>query len=195
MAPRIGLSDADRYGWPGVPASTLAETCTPIARQIARARVRSVGFIPAAGALAHGEALAPLIVAIGEALLGFLSEEIGIIDSWPTWPWGDAAVDHRSIYRQRWLAPRIVELAPLPCGDPQAAAVALQATLASRPERTAVILVNLAGYVEPGVIPSALDFVDGAILVVASRRTLCGGLARMARFVPGRKNLGAVLVA
>ena len=194
MPSRIGPSDAERYGWPGVSAGAIAETCTPIARQIARARVSSVGFILAAGALRRRESLAPLVVAVGDALLGFLADDVGIIDSWPTWPWGEAAVDNRSIYRQRRLAPRIVELAPLPCGNPQAAAVALQATLSTRPASVAIVLVNLAGYVVPGVVPPALDFVQAAILVVGLRRTRRQSPARMSGSIPPAKNLGVVLV-
>jgi hypothetical protein len=195
MAPRIGPSDAERYGWPGVPAGKLAETCGPIARQIVRSGARSVGLVPAAGALPGGRSLAPLVAALGEALLGFSPQDVGLVDSWPTWPWGEAAApDLRSIYRQRRLAPRIVEIAPLPCGDPQAATAALQATLASRPPGLAVVLVNLAEYTQAGVVPPAVDFLDGAIVVVALRRTLAGGLSRMAHFIPAAKNLGVVLV-
>jgi hypothetical protein len=57
-----------------------------------------------------------------------------------------------------------------------------------------VVLVNLAGYAAPGVVPSAIDFLEGAILVVAPRRSFAGGVSRMARFIPAGKRLGAVLV-
>ena len=195
MPSRIGPSDADRYGWPGVPAGVLAETCTPVARQIARARVGSVGFVPAAGALGKGASLAPLVVAVAEALLGFVSDDVAIVDSWPTWPWGEAmAPQGLAIYRERRLAPRIVEVAPLPCGDSQAATAALRATLASRTTGQAIVLVNLAGYAVPGVIPPALELVAGAVLVVRPRRTPMGSLARSTRAIPPGKGLGVILV-
>jgi len=195
MSSRIGPSDADRYGWPDVPSGVLAETYTPIARRIARAHVRTVGFLAAGRALAGETSLAPFVAAVGEALLGFLSGDVGIVDSWPTWPWGEALEkDDRSIFRQRRLAPRIVELAPTPCGDPEAATVALQATLARLPAGLAVTLLNLAGYAEPGVIPSAADHVERTVVVVASRRTHVGGLVRMTRSLGQPKNLGVVLI-
>jgi len=195
MPSRIGPSDADRYGWPGVPTGVLAETCTPVARQIARSKAGSVGFIPAAGALGKGASLAPLVVAVAEALLGFVSDDVAIVDSWPTWPWGEAlAPQGQAIYRERRLAPRIVEIAPLPCGDPQAATIALRATFGSRTAGQGIVLVNLAGYAAPGVIPPALELVAGAVLVVRPRRTPMASLARSAHVIPPGKNLGVILV-
>ena len=194
-SPPIGPSDVKRYGWPGLSAQTLAGSCAPIARQLARANVGTVAFVPAARALVEGASLAPLICAIGEALLGFLPGEVGIIDDWPTWRWGEAAEPgSRLIYRRRSLAPRIIELAPLPCGDPEAASVALRGTLETRPPELVVTLVNLSGYAKPGVVPSAAEFHAGVVLLATRGRTLGRGLVHMARFLAPEKNLGTVLV-
>ncbi len=111
----------------------------PAARAIVRAQARTVGFVPAAGALARGESLAPLVMAVAKALLRFLAGDVAIIDSWPTWPWGEAfQPGNRSMYRQRQLEPRLSELAPTPCGDQFAAAVGVAARPSSpgrRPRR------------------------------------------------------------
>jgi hypothetical protein len=160
-----------------------------------RANVRTVAFVPAARALRDGSSLAPLVCAIGEALLGFVSGEVGIIDAWPTWRFGEAVErGARSIYRRRPLAPRIIELAPLPCGDPEAASLALRATLETRPPELGLTLVNMDGYAKPGVVPSAAEIHDGIVLIAARGRTLRGGVAWMARFIAPEKNLGTILV-
>lgn len=195
MSTLVGPSDVERYGWPGVSADELAASCAPIARRIARANVSSVAFVPAEATSVAGASPAPLLCAIAEALLGFIPGEVGIVDAWPTWRWGEAMDrESRSIYRRRSLAPRISELAPLPCGDAQAAAVALRAALETRPRELGVTLVNLAGYADPGVVPAAAELHDGVVLLAARRRTRRAGLDRLARSLPPEKNLGTVLV-
>ncbi len=191
----VGPPDAERYGWPGVSPETLSATGAPAARAIVRAQARTVGFVPAGRALAGGQSLAPLVMAVAEALLRFVAGEVAIIDSWPTWPWGEPfQPGDRSMYRQRLLAPRLSELAPAPCGDQFAAAVALQATLESRPATTGVVLVNLAAYSKPGVVPSVVDLLDGVVVVATRDRTPVGGLRRMRSYLPEAKRLGVVLV-
>ena len=40
------------------------------------------------------------------------------IDTWRTWPWGEAVEwGQTAAHRSRWLQPRILEIAPVPCGD------------------------------------------------------------------------------
>ncbi|MES1208667.1 MAG: hypothetical protein ABUS79_22240 [Pseudomonadota bacterium] len=191
----MGPSDAERYGWPGLSPETLSATGAPAARSIVRAQARTVGFVPAGRALAHGQSLAPLVMAVAQALLRFLAGEVAIIDSWPTWPWGEPfQPGDRSMYRQRQLAPRLSELAPTPCGDQFAAAVALQATLESRPASAAVVLANLTAYSKPGVVPSVVDLLDGVVVVAARQRSPVGGLRRMRSYLPEAKRLGVVLV-
>jgi len=188
-------SDAERYGWAGLSADALSATGAPAARAIVRAHARTVGFVPAGRALARGQSLAPLVKAVAEALLRFLADDVAIVDSWPTWPWGEAfQPGDRSMYRQRQLAPRLIELAPTPCGDQFAAAVALQATLESRPASAGVVLVNLAEYSKPGVVPSVVDLLDGVVVVAARYRTPVGGLRSMRGYIPEAKRLGVVMV-
>ncbi len=199
IRPGVGPSDrptdAERYGWRGLSAEALSATGAPAARAIVRAQARTVGFVPAAGALARGESLAPLVMAVAKALLRFLAGDVAIIDSWPTWPWGEAfQPGDRSMYRQRQLEPRLSELAPTPCGDQFAAAAALHATLESRPTTIAVVLANLTAYSKPGVVPSVVDQLDGVVVVAARHRTHVGGLGRMRAYIPEPKRLGVMLV-
>ncbi|HVY36598.1 MAG TPA: hypothetical protein VHM31_01645 [Polyangia bacterium] len=195
VRPTAGPSDAERYGWPGLSADAQSATGAPAARAIVRAQARTVGFVPAARALAREQSLAPLVRAVAEALLRFLATDVAIVDSWPTWPWAEAfQPGDRSMYRQRELAPRLIELAPTPCGDPFAAAVALQGTLETRPGSAGVVLVNLAEYSKPGVVPSLVDQLDGVVIVAARYRTPVGGLGRMRSYIPEAKRLGVVMV-
>ena len=191
----LGPSDEERYGWPDVAPGVLEGACTPVARHLVRACVGTVGFLPAAGALPPGADLAPLIAQVAGAALGFVTGDVALIDSWRTWIWGQAMeVGDESLYRKRLLRPRLLELAPLPCGDPEAATLALEATLSRRPEGLGLVLVNLAGYGEPGTMPAALDTVDGVVLLARARRSRRAAFERMARFLPAAKNLGAILL-
>lgn len=197
----LGPSDEDRYGWPGADegprAGALDGTCASIARHLIRAGVSRVGLLPAAGALPEGASAAPLLSRLANALLGFLPEDrsVGLIDTWPSWPWGPAMeAGDTSLFRTRALRPRVLELSPVPCGDADAAASTLEATLRAKPPGLALVLSNLAGYVAPGAMPPAVDSMDGVILLAGRRRTWGGGLLRMVRFLPPKKNLGTILV-
>lgn len=195
VRPTVGATDAERYGWPGLSSERLSATGAPVARAIVRAQARTVGFVPAARALAGGQSLAPLVMAVAEALLKFLATDVAIVDTWPTWSSGEAfQPGDRSMYRQRLLAPRLMELAPTPCGDEFAAAVALQVTLESRPASAGVVLANLTAYSKPGVVPSVVDQLDGVVVVAARYRTPVGGLGRMRSYIPEAKRLGVVMV-
>lgn len=190
----LGPSDEERYGWPDVDTGEIAGTCMPVARHLVRAQVGSVGFLPAAGALPAGADLAPLIAHVAGAARGFLTGDVGLIDTWRTWGWGPAMeAGDRSLFRQRELRPRVFELAPLPCGDAEAATAALEATMSRRPEGLGLVLVNLAGYGPPGTMPAALDTVEGVVLLARAGHSRRAAVARMARFLPAAKNLGAIL--
>jgi hypothetical protein len=135
MPVNVGPSDADRYGWPGPPEDELGIAATRIARHIARARPRVVALLPVGGRQPLEDRLAPAMLRLAEALLGFSDGNVGLIDTWRTWPWGEAVEwGQTAAHRSRWLRPRILEIAPVPCTDASAAAVALQNALAARPE-------------------------------------------------------------
>jgi hypothetical protein len=190
----IGPSDEERYGWPGVAPGVIDGACVPVARHLVRAHVGSVGFIPAAGALPPGADLGPLIAHVAGAVLGFTTANVAIVDTWRTWGWGEAMeAGERSLYRKRELRPRVFEIAPLPCGDAEAATAALEATLSRRPEGVSLVLVNLAGYGEAGTMPAALDTVEGVVLLARAGHSRRAPVERMARFLPAAKNLGAIL--
>jgi hypothetical protein len=195
MPVTVGPSDADRYGWPGPPGEALEVEATRIARHIVRARPGVVALLPVEGQEVLDDRLAPMLLRVAEALLGFADGDVAVIDTWRTWPWGEA-VDwgQTAAHRSRWLKPRILEIAPVPCGDGAAAAVALENALAARPKGLTTTLVNLGGYAAPGAAPSALRLVNGVVLVVSARRTRQRPVAEMARRLSDGKLLGAILI-
>ena len=195
MSINVGPSDAARYGWPGAPEGALAAGTTRVARLLARAGARVVGFLPVDTALDPPERVAPLLARVADAQLGFVGEEVAIIDAWPTWPWGEVvAAGDAAAHRMRWLRPRVMEIAPTPCGDATAAAIALENALAARPATLASVLVNLGGYANPGAAPSTVDLLDGVVLLLATRRTRQAAVVALARQLPPKKLLGAILV-
>jgi hypothetical protein len=139
--------------------------------------------------------LAPVLLRLAESLLGFSDGNVAIVDTWRTWPWGEAVEwGQTAAHRSRWLRPRVLEIAPVPCGDASAAAVALQNALAARPAGLVTTLVNLGGYADRGAVPSSLGLADGVALVIPVRRTRQREVAAVARHVQDGKLLGAILV-
>jgi hypothetical protein len=195
MPVNVGPSDADRYGWPEQPGDELEAAATRIARHIARARARTVALLPIDGRQPLDNRLAPVLLRLAEALLGFAEGNVAIVDTWRTWPWGEAVEwGQTAAHRSRWLRPRILEIAPVPCGDGLAAAVALENALAARPDGLMTTLVNLGGYAARGAVPSALRLADGAMLLVSTRHTRQRALENVAAHVPDGKLLGAILI-
>jgi hypothetical protein len=167
---------------------------TRLARLLARSGRRVVGLLPTDDGLGAPERLAPALLGIAEALLGFLPGEVGLIDAWKTWPWGEAmAAGDAAAHRMRWLRPRVMEIAPPPCGDSLAAEVALENALASVPPSLAAVIVSLAGFAPPGGIPRAAEMVDGVVLVVAARRSRLTAVARLRRRLPKENLIGGLL--
>ena len=195
MPVNVGPSDADRYGWPGPPGEELAVAAIRIARHIARARPPVVALLPVDGRQPLDDRLAPALLRLAEALLSFAEGNVAIVDTWRTWPWGEAVEwGQTAAHRSRWLQPRVLEIAPVPCGDPSAAAVALENALAARPEGLMTTLVNLGGYAARGAVPSALRLADAAVLVVPARHTRQRAVAEVAAHVQDGKLLGAILI-
>jgi hypothetical protein len=192
---RIGPSDADRYGWPDAPAEALAAAATRIARHIARARAGVVALLPVDGPQPVDDRVAPALLHLAEALLGFGDGNVAIIDTWRTWPWGEAVEwGQTAAHRSRWLKPRILEIAPVPCGDASAATVALENALAARPDGLATTLINLGGYSARGAVPSALRLADAVVLLVPARHSRRRTVAKVASHVRDGKLLGAILI-
>jgi hypothetical protein len=195
MPANVGPSDAVRYGWPAVPEDALRVDATRIARHIARASARVVALFPVDGRQPLDDRVAPALLSLAEALLGFTDGDVAIIDSWRTWPWGEA-VEHgqAASHSSRWLRPRILEIAPVPCGDSDAAAIALENALAARPASLTTTLVNLGGYAARGAVPSALRLADATVLVIPTRHSHRRTVANVAAHIPDGKLLGAILI-
>ena len=84
-----GVPKPDRYSWPGADERELEVTCARIARHLSLARPRTVGFLPVGGEGrsrgARPMRLAPLLSRVAGALIGFVSDDVAIVDSWRTW--------------------------------------------------------------------------------------------------------------
>ena len=195
MPVNVGPSDADRYGWPGTPGDELSAAAIRISRHIARARPPVVALLPVHGRVPLDDRLAPILIRLAEALLSFADGNVAIVDTWRTWPWGEATEwGQTAAHRSRWLQPRILEIAPVPCGDASAASVALENALAARPEGLLTTLVNLGGYAARGAVPSALRLTDAAVLVVSTRQTRQRAVEDVVEHVQDGKLLGAILI-
>jgi hypothetical protein len=194
-AVHIGPSDADRYGWAAAPEEELTAAATRIARHIARARAGVVALLPVDGRRPLDDRVAPALMRLAEALLGFADGNVAVIDTWRTWPWGEAVEwGQAAAHRSRWLKPRILEIAPVPCGDSEAAAIALENALAARPQGLMTTLVNLGGYAARGAVPAALRLADAAVLLVPTRQSRRRTVEKVAAHVPDGKLLGAILI-
>lgn len=195
MPANVGPSDAARYGWPGIPEPVLEADATRIARQIARAHPPVVALFPLDGRQTQEDRLAPALLRVAEALLNFAEGNVAIIDTWRTWPWGEAVeLGQTAAHRGRWLRPRVLEIAPVPCGDASAATVALENALAGRPAGLMTTLINLGGYADRGAVPSALRLADAVVLVVTARHTRQRTLTSVAEHIRDGKLLGAILI-
>jgi len=191
----IGPSDDVRYGWPGAGGEGLSLAANRIARALARSRAKVIGLLPVDDRLGPPERLAPALLRLAEALSGFVADEVGIVDAWPTWPWGDAfAYGDAAAARIRRVGDRVLEIAPPPCGDAPAASIALANTLAGRPKGIDRVLVSLGGFAPPGVVPPAAEWVDGIVLMVAAHRSRQRVVQDLGQRMAAGKALGAVLL-
>jgi hypothetical protein len=194
MSVNVGPAAAERFAWPNAAPGALTAAATRIARHVIRSGARTVGLLPVAGDDAHPEQCAPLLLRIAEALTGFVSAEVGIVDAWRTWPWGEAVdVDDVAAPVVRRVAERVVSLSPPPCADGLAAAFALQHALRARPAEVGLVVVNLAGYASAGTVPPAADHVERVVLLVPTGHTRQSAVAGLAADL-AEKALGAVLL-
>ena len=196
MSVNVGPAAAQRFAWPNAAPGALTAAATRIARHVIRSGARTVGLLPVAGDDAHPEQCAPLLLRVAEALTGFVSGQVGIVDAWRTWPWGEAVdvdVDDLAAPVIRTVAARVVSLSPPPCNDGLAAVVALQHALAVRPPEIALVVVNLAGYASAGTVPPAAEHVERVVLLVPARLTRQAAVAGLADKL-AQKALGAVLL-
>ncbi len=194
MPANVGPSDAQRFDWPSASETELAPAATRIARHLVRAGAPVVGLLPADAAVGPPDRLGPLMFRLAQALTGFTLNDVAIVDTWSTWPWGEVVeAGDVAAHQIRSLAPRLLSIAPVPCHDPLAATVALQNALAARPSGIGSVLVNLAGYAEPGTVPPAATQVDGVVLLAVVRRSRFAAVADLAGRLPG-KSLGTILL-
>jgi hypothetical protein len=227
MSVDVDAAKPDRYAWPTVDEETLTVCCSRIARHLSRAGAHAIGLLPVGGELASpraaGPRLAPLLSRLAVAMVGFVREDVAIIDAWRTWSSPGApgaaqqdddggeegdedggpaaaaedpkkAADTPRSSRIREIQPRVLEITPPACDDAPAAAVALQNTLKVLRRGVSVVLIHLGGLSSTAAAPAALTLVDGVVLVVSARRSRRASVVKMAEHIPSAKRLGAILV-
>jgi hypothetical protein len=175
--------------------SGLAVAARTVARQLAKAGKRRIGFLPVPFKGTEALPLGPVVGGVAAALTSFVTADVALIPGWKSWTaapgdGGEGAVPRMQI---RELSPRLVEVMPPRCDDPSSAAQALGRALDILPEDYAHILVDLSDYAPDGHVPG-LEAIDGVVMAVVPRKTLIGSVRALDRQIPDEKALGAVLV-
>jgi hypothetical protein len=215
---RAARSPKEDYPWSGADPAVIEATCARIARQLARVEARVIGFLPVSGVGAGprrtrpgrhrakdpaGNAadrvdlvdLAPALARVAGALNVFVNGDVAFIGSWPQWRRAHPDVGAtRTPLRIREVKPRVLEVAPVPCPDAPAAAVALRQALRALAPEISRVLVDLGAYGPPGTIPTVVDLVDGVVAVVVPRRDRTNDVDGLVRLLPVGKSLGAILI-
>jgi hypothetical protein len=166
-----------------------------VARQLAKAGKRRIGFLSVPFKGTERLALGAIVGEVAAALTSFVSADVALIPAWKTWTaaagaGGEGAVPRMQI---REISPRLVEVMPPPSDDPSSAAQALGRALDILPEDYAHIVVDLSDYAPDGHVPG-LEAFDGVVMAVVPKKTLIGSLRALDRQIPDDKALGAVLV-
>ncbi len=191
----------DRYSWLDAEEETIEVTASGIARHIARAGARVIGFLPTGHDLcddARGVArMSPLLAALAAALVRFVDQEVAIIDHWQTWKRAVARTGSGADAppsRVREIRPRVVDVSPTASTDAPAAAVALHNALKALRKTGGPVLVHLGGFAPAGTAPATMQVCDGIVLVVSVRRTRISVVGALAKHVPENKRLGVILI-
>jgi hypothetical protein len=183
----------------GADPAALEVACARIARQLSRADVRTVGFLPAGGKPgAPPPDLMPLLDRLASALTGFGRGDVALLPRWTSWGGGDAEAAAQAAAgpprRIRELRPQVLEILPRPCEGIALAELALRDTIESLAPGIVRVLVDLGGYAPPRKIPTALSFVDAVVPVVAAGHDRLRQVEALLAELPAAKNLGAILV-
>jgi hypothetical protein len=164
-----------------------------IARRLALSARRVIGFLPVTAR--RPEADSSLLDALAEALTDFASGDVGLIGDWRGWTSARESAKSpldTSVGEPR--ASRVRRLIPSPASDRARASIELRKTISRQPESISRMLVSLADYASPGIIPAAIDWMDGVALLVPVRRARWKGVAGLVRGVALEKQLGVIVI-
>jgi hypothetical protein len=177
--------------WPGIDEEEVAATCAVIARRFVLSQRKSIGVLPAGGALNLG----PLLVRLAVALARFGEGKVGVIPRWRSWTRdpGGGEGDASSV-RLRAMGPDVVAIVPPAAGDVREAALVLQPALWDLPASLTRVLVDLSGYSKPGVWPGTGVLVDGVVLAVPRRIARRSRVERLLAAAPAGKVMGSILL-
>jgi hypothetical protein len=170
-----------------------------IARRLALSAMRVIGFLPVTGRRPGADM--SLLVDLAEALTEFVSGDVGLVGDWRGWGSGGESAESSRETSTGNRAPagrpsssRVRRLIPSPASDRARASIELRKTIARQPEGLSRLLISLSDYASPGIIPAAVDWMDGVALLVPVRRARWKRVADVVRAVAPEKQLGVIVI-
>jgi hypothetical protein len=205
----VRMDDEREVGPDLAPGSGLGRDEVAIARRLALSARRSIGLLPVGAPFGPAAGEAPLLDALARALTDFVSGEVATVGPWRTW---DTGHDPRARAESEAARqdddddgdggrivpepgdPRRVRLVPSEVGDQSAAGFALRRALTRHLPNLSRVLIDLADYAPPGVMPGIAERLDGVVLLVRVRRDRWQRVAELTRMLPVGQNLGVILI-
>jgi hypothetical protein len=164
-----------------------------IARRLAAARTKAVGFVPADVEVA----VPPVLVQIGSALCDLTGATIAVVDANVRYPGLRALVGNdkgEEVFSTRWLAGSLALLSPARVERAGEVVPALARLLLDGSDLFAHILCDLTGFDLIGEHASAAACMDGVVLVGRAHKSKEDELLGLARLMPKDRFLGVLLV-
>lgn len=164
-----------------------------IARRLATAGAKAVGFVPADREVA----VPPVLVQIGSALCDLTGATIAVVDANVRYPGLRALVgsdQSDQVFSTRWLAGSLALLSPARVERAGEVVPALARLLLDGSDLFAHILCDLTGFDLIGEHASAAACMDGVVLVGRAHHSREDELLALARLMPQDRFLGVLLV-
>jgi hypothetical protein len=174
----------------------IRSEATRVARILVQKQCRLVGLAPAADDVA----VPAVALQLGLALVEVTGSPVGVLDAHGSWPGartlavpGKPGTQDTSLFSAHWLVDNLAFLAPRSF-DTGAVLMKLGAALAAEAQVFHHLVVDMTGLDHLGDHLSAIDLLDGVIVVARAGRTTVPELHRWMRDVPEERNLGVLLV-
>jgi hypothetical protein len=170
--------------------------CVRIARRLRLSGRRVFGLWPSGADVA----VPPLAIQLGVALVELSGATVAYVDANVRRPAVSELVAGRprdgdeTIFATRWLRGSLALLTPTEAGDAGAGVPQLRRVIERGTELFAHVLVDLTGFDQFGDHLSAVDLVEGVLLVGRAGRTREKELLRLAWQLAPEQNLGVLLV-
>jgi hypothetical protein len=173
----------------------LRNECVRIARRLRLGGRKIVGLFPTASSLA----IPPIAVHLGLALAEVSGGTVAFVDANLRWPGlskivGGEQAPEGAAFATRWLRGSLALLTPPQRGAAGAGVVELAHLIQQGAELFAHVLVDLTGFKQLGEHLSAIEMIDGVVIVARSGRTTEDELLRLKHELPRAQNLGVLLL-